>query len=335
MTIAPFGWQDSPSTATPVDTADLEAMLQAAGAYTDQQIALVGSGGGGGGNVVVQNLGNVTGSVTVDLSQGIAVIATVVGNTTFSFINWPAAPDLTEPILNITQDVVGGHSIAINGVTWIPNSSTPTFPTSSGVPTVISLSSPNQGTTIYGYNPSATRSQVRDTARGLKGQVWDLTAASPGTNATATSQTLYGTMAGFVAGDVVTSIYVCLQTAAVGATPTDVRLGIFSKAGAQLATTANLNSNSAWLGTGYIHAFPLTTPFVTNSDTALYLGFWKNGVWGTTEPTFAVGNDASAAYAVGLVDSQFLPVVKQTGQTSFPTNATLVADTQNMWFGWT
>lgn len=35
MTIAPFGWKDGPTGGTPINSVNLELMLQAAGAYTD------------------------------------------------------------------------------------------------------------------------------------------------------------------------------------------------------------------------------------------------------------------------------------------------------------
>lgn len=99
-------------------------------------------------NVVA--LGNVTGSVLCDLSQGTAFTMTATGAITVSFTNWPAAPAYTEPVLYVTQDSAGGHAITVTGCDWLPNGTPPTFDTAASHLNIIPLASPDQGVHLYG-----------------------------------------------------------------------------------------------------------------------------------------------------------------------------------------
>ena len=64
MTISAYGWQDFPSIATPVNTANLEAMLQVAGAYTDAETARAQAAESG--KVSTSSLGVANGVGTLD-----------------------------------------------------------------------------------------------------------------------------------------------------------------------------------------------------------------------------------------------------------------------------
>lgn len=108
------------------------------------QVTVSGSG------ATVVSLGNVSGTVVCDLSKGVGFTATLTGNTTINFSNWPAAPALTEPLLVLTQDTVGGHTITVTGVVWEPSGTPPIFNTAAGSVNVIPLSSPDQGAHLYG-----------------------------------------------------------------------------------------------------------------------------------------------------------------------------------------
>jgi hypothetical protein len=94
-------------------------------------------------------LGTVSGTVTCDLSQGTVFTATISGDTTFQFSGWPSG-GLCEPVLYVTQDSTGGYTISVTGVTWEPNGVAPAFATAAGSVNIIPLSSPDEGTTIYG-----------------------------------------------------------------------------------------------------------------------------------------------------------------------------------------
>jgi len=97
---------------------------------------------------VVVSLGSVSGTVSCDLSAGVAFTATLTGNTTFQFINWPAG--LVEPEIYTVQDSTGGRTITISGVAWEPTGSAPTFSTAANAVNIIPVVSYNGGTNVFG-----------------------------------------------------------------------------------------------------------------------------------------------------------------------------------------
>ena len=97
---------------------------------------------------IVVSLGSVSGTVTCDLSTGVAFLATLTGDTTFQFSNWPSG--LVEPEIYTQQDSTGGHAITLSGVTWEPTGSPPTFSTSPNAVNIIPVASFNGGTNVYG-----------------------------------------------------------------------------------------------------------------------------------------------------------------------------------------
>ncbi len=100
-------------------------------------------------------LGNVSGTVQVDLSQGRTFTCTITGNAVFQFINWPAGATATEPTIIAKQDATG-HTVSFTGVTWLPSGTPPSFQTGPNQTNVIPFFSPDNGTTIYGQGGSAT-----------------------------------------------------------------------------------------------------------------------------------------------------------------------------------
>jgi hypothetical protein len=98
-------------------------------------------------------LGNVSGVVACDLSQGFIFVGTQTGDITgFTFTNWPAAGVICEPELYITSDT-NTHAITLSSgalITWLPSGTQPSFASGSGVINVIDLESKDQGTTIIG-----------------------------------------------------------------------------------------------------------------------------------------------------------------------------------------
>jgi hypothetical protein len=115
-------------------------------------VAEGGGGGGGGSGAPVVALGNVSGAVNVDLSQGVVFSCTMTGNTTFTYINWPSGTVETEPVIYATQDGTGGWTITLAGVVWEPSGTAPTWDTTAGHTNLIVVGSANNGTTIVGQS---------------------------------------------------------------------------------------------------------------------------------------------------------------------------------------
>lgn len=67
---------------------------------------------------VVSNIGNVSGSVSVDLGSANIFIYTLIGSTTFTFTN-PPASNISKPVtLIIRQDGVGSRTASFTGAKW-------------------------------------------------------------------------------------------------------------------------------------------------------------------------------------------------------------------------
>ena len=101
----------------------------------------------------IQNLGSVSGAVTLDLSVGDTFTCTVTGSTQFAFAYSAGAPSpavTIEPTVIVTQDATGGRQIAFTNVTWLPAGASPVFPTGANQATVVSFLTPDFGTTVYG-----------------------------------------------------------------------------------------------------------------------------------------------------------------------------------------
>jgi hypothetical protein len=101
------------------------------------------------------NLGNVSGTTTLDLSAGSIFLCTVTGNTVFQFANWPSGAVGYQPYVIAQQDATG-HTISFTGVSWLPSGSPPVFMTGASQINITAFLSVDNGTTIYGQGGSAT-----------------------------------------------------------------------------------------------------------------------------------------------------------------------------------
>jgi hypothetical protein len=206
-------------------------------------------------------------------------------------------------------------------------------PTNNRTKLAIDLSS-NAQTALAAATASTPRQRVRDQARGFGGQVWENSLVNLGSTAPAT-QALYGTLAGFLAGDVITNIIVAVATAGAGTTPTGIYLALYSASGALEAETANLAASAIWTpgaGAGYA-VCTLSSPFTVPSTAGYYLTFVQNGTWGTTQLKLissALGSIEGSIEVSGYAAA----CVKQTAQATPPSPATLGGSTENFWFAW-
>jgi hypothetical protein len=99
---------------------------------------------------VVSNLGNISGSTIINLSEGNVFTATLTGNTTFSFSNVLSASNSGSSFtLILTNDSGGPHSIAWPASVKFPNAVAPLRTTDAGKTDVWIFISPDQGATWY------------------------------------------------------------------------------------------------------------------------------------------------------------------------------------------
>jgi hypothetical protein len=130
-----------------------------------------GATGPPGATGATKALGEVSGTVKCNLGEAFAFTMTITGNVTIVFENWPAG--LCEPELFITQDVVGGHTIAVTGLVW--KGEEPEYATGANAVTIIPVSSPNGGSTIYGIANKGPKG-----SEGAKGSTGATGGAGPG-----------------------------------------------------------------------------------------------------------------------------------------------------------
>ena len=83
------------------------------------------------------DLGNITGSVTIDLANGCVQTGTLTGNVTFTL---PAvAAGTTEHLtLILTNDATAGRAVTITGIQWVGGAA-PTFDTAAAAKNIIVL----------------------------------------------------------------------------------------------------------------------------------------------------------------------------------------------------
>lgn len=132
------------------DVTGIDAVVKAVSDVADAALPKAGGSMTGEIDVLTErflavNLGNMTGTITMDLDAGNFFYGTVTGNTTFAFSNVPASGDAVFVTLEITN---GGASatdpVWPAAVTW-PGGSPPAL-TVSGVD-VVTLYTRNGGTT--------------------------------------------------------------------------------------------------------------------------------------------------------------------------------------------
>jgi hypothetical protein len=172
------------------------------------------------------------------------------------------------------------------------------------------------------------RTQLGVTARGLTAETFPLYVNASGQ--VPATQTVYYTLIGLRAGDVITNIAVSVNTAASGTAPTSIFVGLYDSAGNRVALSANLKDDAKFTSTGQ-KAFALTAAYTVPSDGGYYCAFLIDGTFASTNVQLhRCGSNtvASAALAGGVA-----PHGAQTGQTSLPSSATLSANAIDIWFG--
>lgn len=101
-------------------------------------------------NETVNSLGNISGTVSIDLTSGNLVECTLTGNTTFNFNNPSSNPSGNSFTLILQQDGTGGHSLTWpSSVQW-DSGSAPGFSTNANDKHMVSFVSPDSGTTWIG-----------------------------------------------------------------------------------------------------------------------------------------------------------------------------------------
>jgi hypothetical protein len=259
-------------------------------------------------------------SPTPGVAAAVTTLASSISSTTATSIttNAAAAGDLLGGSFRILIDseimlVTAGQS----GTTWtvvrgVEGSTAATHSSSASIYHVFTAAGLRAA--------SAGRQAVRNAALGFTDQTFDLFAAATSSGALAT-QRVVATMMGLYAGDIVSNIFVSIGTVAVsgGTTPSDMRLGLFTLSGTQLAETANLNSSSIWTTAQGIFSFALATPYQVPTTGGYYLAAWANGTWGTTQLALEFGQP-NGNVQKSAVGNQFSVI--QGAQTTFPTAAT-------------
>lgn len=145
--------------------------------------------------------------------------------------------------------------------------------------------------------------------------------------------TVYGMAVGLLAGDVVTSLSMRIQTAGTGTSL--AKMGVYTKSGSLLAATADLSStfNSQGVKTGTLALQSNGQPLTIPTDDVYYLAFIAKTA--TTMPTPIRGAQNFAAVATAAVGSGVAAAVTQSGQTDLPSSATLAASAASFgyWIG--
>jgi len=86
-------------------------------------------------------LGNITGSITIDLANGSVQTGTLTGNVTFSLPT--VAASTTEHLtLILTNDSTAGRAVTITGIQWVGGAA-PTFDTAANAKNIIVLRGTN------------------------------------------------------------------------------------------------------------------------------------------------------------------------------------------------
>lgn len=144
----------------------------------------------------------------------------------------------------------------------------------------------------------------------------------------AITQVLYGMPVGLLAGDIVSNLSIAIQVA--GNTVTLAKLGLYSKIGTLLASSAE--SGASFASTG-MKTLAMTTPYTVVTDDLYYTAFLAVSAVTMPTPIRTAGN-AIASNNAG-VGSGFPFQVVQTAQTDLPATATLVTSGSGIsyWIG--
>jgi hypothetical protein len=111
---------------------------------------------------------------------------------------------------------------------------------------------------------------------------------------------------------------VALNYAPTGVTLTLFKVGLYSKTGTLLASSADI---SGTIGAAAVKSVAFSTPYTVLTNDAYYLGVIAVFSAGTVA---LMRGTVSSLLSVAL-DGGLTPIVKQTGQTDIPSPATFVA----------
>lgn len=103
---------------------------------------------------------NAVGHVNLDLSVADTFVCTVTGDVTFTFGTWhkpaPSPMIAVEPVVVLTQDSAGGHSVSFTNVTWLPSGAAPAFPAGANQSFAVGFLTPDFGRTVFGEGAMQT-----------------------------------------------------------------------------------------------------------------------------------------------------------------------------------
>lgn len=147
---------------------------------------------------------------------------------------------------------------------------------------------------VLALQAATVRTQIGLTASGVISEPFFAQAVA--TTAAPVTQTVYGTLNGLRAGDVVTGVFTRNTTAAVGTLPTTARFGIADATGKILARSGNDTALALWPLGPNPHAF--AAPYTVLADGGYFACMVVDGVWGSTPPTplFGASNTAYTAF---------------------------------------
>lgn len=127
-------------------------------------------------------LGEVEGTIKLNLETALAWTMTAKGNLKIEFEHWPEGE--AEPILYVFQNSAGNHKIEIPGVTW--QNEAPEFNEGANALNIIPLSSPNKGVNVYGIRGQIGKTGATGStgATGPEGKVgpWEEVTLGPKLN---------------------------------------------------------------------------------------------------------------------------------------------------------
>jgi hypothetical protein len=140
------------------------------------------------------------------------------------------------------------------------------------------------------------------------------------------------TLLGLLNGDVVTNIVVFVDSAASGAVPTRIELGLYDLTDALLGTTGNVAANAGWTTGSHYLVLALTAPVTITSDNGYYCSILHNGSFAGSDPKIlkagaglnGLGKSVGAAHRYCWT---------QAAQTVLPATATEADANDLTWFG--
>lgn len=170
-----------------------------------------------------------------------------------------------------------------------------------------------------------TREQLLVTGQGLIAQV---AARELFTNTTAiVSGTIYGSLVGLKAGDLVTNVHLCFSSGFTGFSGVGAVAGIYTSAGVKVAETSD---QQALLAAAGFKTFPLTSAYSVPSSGAYYLAFLA--ITSGAGSVYRITTSAIAANQNVAVGSGVIPHGVMASQTSLVSSATFV--TTNSFAPW-